>query len=316
VSTPAHAGGLPPLPDPVRGPRAWLDTARAVAVAVLLLGSLLLLNLWQVATLVARPFSARAFRHANRAAADLWWGWCVRVAQGLYGTHVVQTGAALPPREDAIVLANHQQMADITFLMFPARAAGRLGDMKWMLKRVIRWVPGVGWGLAFLDNVFLARDWAADAHRIARTFQNLIRHRVPCWMLSFPEGTRGTAAKLAASRAYQQAQGLQPLAHVLLPRTKGFVATVQGLRGHVTAVYDVTIGYVGGVPTLWQYIKGYARVAHLHVRRYPVADLPTDETALAAWLHARWQEKDALLARFYREGRFPAALAPAGEEGR
>jgi hypothetical protein len=91
---------------------------------------------------------------------------------------------------------------------------------------------------------------------------------------------------------------------VLVPRTKGFVASVAGLRRHATAIYDVTIGYERGVPTLWQYIKGFAPRAHLHVRRFPIADLPTDDAGLATWLQQRFQEKDSLLERFYRDGRF------------
>lgn len=99
-------------------------------------------------------------------------------------------------------------------------------------------------------------------------------------------------------------QGLPLPNHTLVPRTKGFVATVQGLRSHVTAVYDLTLGYEKGVPSLWQYIQGFARKAHLHVRRYPIDSLPSDDDGIARWLQERFGEKDALLEGFYREGAF------------
>ncbi len=65
-----------------------------------------------------------------------------------------------------------------------------------------------------------------------------------------------------------------PPRHVLLPRARGFVASVQGLGGHVAAVYDVTIGYVDGLPSLWQWAKGQMREVHIHVRRHALTDLP------------------------------------------
>jgi len=89
---------------------------------------------------------------------------------------------------------------------------------------------------------------------------------------------------------------------VLVPRAKGFVASVTGLAGHVVAVYDVTIGYVGGLPSLWQWAKGRMREVHLDVRRYPLAELPAAPEALAAWLAERFREKDARLERFYAGG--------------
>ena len=86
------------------------------------------------------------------------------------------------------------------------------------------------------------------------------------------------------------------------PRAKGFVASIAGLQGHISAVYDVTIGYVDGLPSLWQWAKGEMREVHLHVRRYAVAELPAAPEALAHWLHERFAEKDERLDRFYAAG--------------
>jgi hypothetical protein len=126
--------------------------------------------------------------------------------------------------------------------------------------------------------------------------------------MTFAEGTRVRPEKIARSREYAEKQGMKPLEHVLIPRTKGFVASVQSLRGHVDAVYDLTIGYVGGVPTLRQWIKGYVRKVHLDVRRYGIDALPEDGEALSDWLIKRFEEKDRLLDSFYSNGVFPANL--------
>ncbi len=297
---------LPPLPDP-SSPAA---RARALALAVpttgVLFSSLLAFNAAQTASLAVRPFSLQAFRRFNRWAADTWWGWCVTGADRLHGIHLVMSGDDVPPRENAIVIANHQQMPDICFIMIWARQKDRLGDLKWFVKDSLKYVPGVGWGLAFLDCIFVKRDWAEDQASVERTFSSLNRGRVPVWLISFPEGTRVSEEKVAASRAYAGKHGLTPLRHVLVPRTKGFAAAVHGLRSHARAIYDVTLGYEHGVPTLWQFVQGYVPRAHLHVRRFPVEDLPGDAEGLGVWLQRRFEEKDALLERFYREGAFPS----------
>ena len=43
------------------------------------------------------------------------------------------------------------------------------------------------------------------------------------------------------------------------------------------------------------------RVA-LHIRRFPISELPQDEEELGAWLKARWAEKDELLDHYYKHG--------------
>ena len=123
--------------------------------------------------------------------------------------------------------------------------------------------------------------------------------------MTFAEGTRVRPEKIARSQEYAEKQGLPRLKHVLIPRTKGFVASVQSLRGHVDAVYDLTIAYVDGVPTLWQWIKGYVRRVHVNVRRYAIEVMPEDGQALSSWLIERYQEKDLLLDYYYQNSAFP-----------
>jgi 1-acyl-sn-glycerol-3-phosphate acyltransferase len=294
-----------PLADPPGLTRRLKALSKAIPAASALSSSLLVINTAQLASLAVRPLSRRAFRAFNRQAADSWWGWCVELAERLHGTHLVLSGDPIPAGESALVVINHQQMADITFMMQFARSKGRLGDMRWFVKDVLKWVPGVGWGLWMMGAFMVKRDWNADRASIERTFAGIRRDKVPVWVLLFVEGHRIRPDRVAESQAFARERGLPVLEHVLVPRTKGFTATVQGLREHVDAVYDITIGYQEGVPSLWQYIQGFATEAHLHTRRYPIADLPEGEEQLGAWLMQRFQEKDRLLAGFYETGAFP-----------
>jgi 1-acyl-sn-glycerol-3-phosphate acyltransferase len=295
---------LPPLPEPEDPRTRAVALAKATPTVGFLMGSLLGFNAAQTLSTALIPVSPGTFRRFNRWAADTWWGWCVTGSKVLNGVELVVTGDEVPPRENAIVVVNHQNMPDITFLMDFARRKGRLGDMKWIVKDPIKYVPGVGWGMLFIDCVFVKRDWTADKESILATFSKLREQDIPVWLLSFSEGTRFTAEKLERSRAYAREHGLYEPRHTLVPRTKGFVATVHGLRDHVDAVYDLTLGYEQGVPTLWQFIRGFAPRAHLHVRRHPIETLPADDAGLGQWLLERFREKDERLERYYRDGCF------------
>jgi 1-acyl-sn-glycerol-3-phosphate acyltransferase len=293
-----------PLQDPPGRINHAATALKISPVLLFMMSSLLGLNMAQTLSTVMIPFSKKTFRSFNRWAANTWWGWCVQVAEKMYGTKIEVSGDQVPEAENAIVIANHQQMPDITFLMFFARDKKRLGDLKWFVKDIIKYVPGVGWGMVFLDCVFVKRNWAQDQDSIENTFSKFLKEDIPIWLISFVEGTRFTPKKLKKSQKFAEKRGIEFPKHVLLPRTKGFVASVVGLRNHIDAVYDVTIGYEKGVPTLWQYIKGLSRKAHLNVQRFPIEDLPKSEDALSDWLTNRYREKDRLLERFYQQGSF------------
>ncbi len=277
-------------------------TLRGAFVALYLFGSLLLINLLQTASLVLRPFSRRAFRRVNRGFADLFWGWCAWTTLSLHRTRVVLSGDELPRGENALVIVNHQTMTDVQVLFLLARKAGRLGDLKWFVKDSLKYAPGFGWGMTFLDCLFVKRDWTADRKHIDAVFRRVVSARVPLWLISFSEGTRMSPANLAAARQFAAGHSLDLPRHVLLPRARGFVASVSGLQGHISAIYDVTIGYVDGLPSLWQWAKGEMREVHLDVQRFAVAELPSAPDALAHWLNQRFADKDERLDRFYAVG--------------
>jgi 1-acyl-sn-glycerol-3-phosphate acyltransferase len=292
----------PPLANPSSRWARLAGNARATLLAIVLFSALIGFNVLQMMSTLLIPLSRQAFRRLNRWAANTWWGWTVSVARLLYGAAPTISGDDVPPRENAIVVANHQQMPDICFLMHLAVAKDRLGDMKWFVKHALKNVPGLGWGMQFLDCPFVRRRWTEDQQSIEATFARLVRDQVPMWLMTFPEGTRVTPAKVERSQAYAAERGLWQPKEVLLPRTKGFVATVNGLRSVVDAVYDVTIAYESGVPNLWQYACGYAPHAYLHVRRFPLDELPDTDAGLAAWLMERFQEKDQRLQRYMATG--------------
>lgn len=291
-----------PAPQPRSPLMRILAPIRGACLAVPLFLAVLVCNVLQMSSMVFYPFSPRLFRRSNREIANAWWCMGDWVGDFFYGIDIVITGDPIPLRENALVVCNHQTMADITTLFRLARQKKRLGDLKWLVKDGLKYVPGIGWGMVFLDCIFLKRNWNRDEGMLARTFGRFQRNQIPIWTISFVEGTRMRPHKLKSAQAYAQTSGLPTLHHLLTPRTKGFVAVVNGLRTHLDAVYDATIAYEGGVPSLWQWVKGSTRRVQLHVERHPIDTLPSDEEAMKAWLHQAFETKDARLEHFYTQG--------------
>lgn len=276
-----------------------------VALPLLAL-EVLFFNLVQILSLALLPFSGRAFRAVNRFVASAWFSCLATLLEHMPGLEFVQTGAPMPESENAFVVANHQSGADIPAIVVLAHRWGRTADLKWFVKDVIKWVPGIGWGMLFLDCLFLKRNWTADKQKILATFDRLRANEVPFFLLSYVEGTRLTLPKRERSQEYCRKAGLPILQHVLSPRTRGFEATLEGLSGMVSAIYDVTLAFegfpTGAIPGFGALFWGPIRRVHIHVERYPIEAIPTSKEARVKWILDRFQEKDRRLADFNRTG--------------
>lgn len=266
---------------------------------------LLLCNVVQfVGLIVLYPFSRHAYRAYNYWIATFWWTLLVRWTRHIHRMRIVRSGDEIPRGKSAIVICNHVEQPDVPVALDFASTAGSLGGVKFFVKEPLKWVPGLGWGMQMLNYLFVKRAWSEDGDFVERMFRRLREYRSPVWILSYPEGTRIKPHKLERSRDFARRRGFPVLDNVLLPRPKGFVVTVERMRDRVDGVYDLTIGYPQGIPTLGQFIRGAIPEVHLHVRRHPIASLPTGADALAGWLMARFQEKDARIRDFLRDRKF------------
>ena len=289
------------------------------SAAGLLMGALsftfliLVVNPIQMASMVIYPFSREAFRAVNRSCAATVWGWWVWMAYVQNRIDIRFRGDRLPREEDVLIISNHQSMADVLLLMCVAHRCGRLPDMKWFVKDSVKYVPGPGWGMYFLDCLFVTRNWARDQVRIQRMFSKYLEHRIPVFIVSFLEGTRRTEAKTRSSQAFAERSGLYVPQQTLLPRTKGFVATLGALREHLDAVYDVTIAYPERVPSLLDCFACRVVCVEVRVERHSLSELPTDDEALAAWALERFREKDQMLIDFQTNQVLPGVRLTASE---
>jgi 1-acyl-sn-glycerol-3-phosphate acyltransferase len=294
--------------------RPWLFRmivyGRAVVISLLLFLFLLLINGLQTLSLIVKAVSRPLFRGINRYLASSYWTILLWVMHKVYRVRIGWHSDQLPPHENVILIANHQSAVDVMPLFALAERCGRVGDMKFFVKEVFKYIPGPGWGMLFLDCIFLKRRWMADRRRIKTTFERFRAEQIPLWLNIFPEGTRYTPKKMLDAQITARHYKWPICQHVLVPYAKAFETSILGLQGRVQAVYDVTIGYPKGIPTLWQMLCGDVRFLEVHVVRFALEQLPRDAHAIENGLNERFWAKEQHLLSLQKNGTFRTAKKP------
>lgn len=279
--------------------------ARAILAGIVLLIPLIAINFLQLLSLAIKPFSKAGFRSVNRAFATFYWSGLVLVVRHILRVQIKWQCDIISESEDAILIANHQSAVDVIPLLALACKSNRVGDMKFFVKDMFKYIPGIGWGMIFLDFVFLKRRWMSDRRRIKANFERIHRENIPLWLNIFPEGTRFTAQKMLEAQKTARHYHLASCDHVLVPFAKAFETSILALKNKVAAVYDVTIGYPAGIPTFWQLMSGEIKVIEMRVNRYPLVSLPSEALAIEQWLQERFWQKELCLRHLQSEGQFP-----------
>lgn len=121
------------------------------------------------------------------------------------------------------------------------------------------------------------------------------------------EGTRFTEKKHEASVKFAQERGMTVLKHHLIPRTKGFTASLPYLKKKCPSVLDIQLAFNKNDkydPTIVNLLHGRSVTGHMYVRRIDMQSLPDDETAAAEWVQDLFREKDKLQESFHTHGDF------------
>ncbi|KAL9010118.1 MAG: hypothetical protein Q9173_004917 [Seirophora scorigena] len=241
--------------------------------------------------------------------------------------------------ERLVMIANHQLYSDWLYLWWIAYTSRMHGHVFIVLKESLKYIPVIGPGMMFYGFVFMARNWVKDRPRLQHRLRKLAQSRHggpmsgeqgkqsldPMWLMIYPEGTNLSGNTRKGSKRWADKQGIRDFEHVLIPKSTGLLYCLQELKGSVEWVYDCTVGYEGiprgaygqDIFTLRStYFQGRPpKSVNMYWRRFPVSSIPLPSSsdpspqeagAFGNWLHARWQEKEALLEHFARNGRFPA----------
>ncbi|KAH7136576.1 hypothetical protein EDB81DRAFT_902542 [Dactylonectria macrodidyma] len=248
--------------------------------------------------------SPRLVYDASSLIASCIWSCVQTIFSSFNGARICISGDLLPPGESAIVVANHVAWSDFYFIQAVAQRSGMLGRCRYFAKAQLRMVPFLGWGLWAMGMPLVTRNWLKDKAELDNVFSNIVQRAFPTWLISYSEGTRFTKRKYEESLEFCKTGGRRQPMHLLYPRTKGFITTVQHLRKapHVKAVYDFTIAYqhqgtFQKAPSIWETLSspeisdqgGYK--FHVRARRFSIESLPTADEELATWLEQLWIEK-------------------------
>ncbi|KHN70736.1 1-acyl-sn-glycerol-3-phosphate acyltransferase epsilon [Toxocara canis] len=247
---------------------------------------------------------------------------CLFVFENVASTKINFYGdieAVSAKRESAIVLSNHQSNVDwVVITMIANRQQGNECGLRFMIKYAMHYFPLFGWYTYQHGYVYVRRFGSVMWSAVERQLSFLKSLNEPFWLLIFPEGTRFSPKKrdiIESSKRFCERIQIPVFENVLTPRTSGFVLSMRHLRESVDAVYDITLAYdqskeVGRekcAPNMFEFVCGVnsKRTLHIHIRRFPVNELPEDVDALKEWLMQRYLIKNGMLEAFYNGDGLP-----------
>lgn len=206
------------------------------------------------------------------------------------------------------LVCNHQSFSDIFVLQ--KVLTGKIAPFKYFMKQSLIWMPFIGVAWWALDCIFMKRyskeqllkkPHLRDVDRETTRKKCLLFKHTPVTVVNFLEGTRFTVKK-------QQAQH-SPYLHLLKPKAGGFAYMMAAMDGRIQEILNVTIVYLNGTYTFWDFLCGRVPVIKVHLEVLPVpapflkGDYVEDQNyreAFQSWLAKLWSEKDQLLTKMMR----------------
>lgn len=174
-----------------------------------------------------------------------------------------QTGRILsidmPSR--SIWMSNHQVYTDWLYLWCLAYYADVADSILIILKKSLKWIPFVGWGMQFYRFIFLARNWASDQAQLAKQLGEVASQNhteagsstntaKKLLLLIFPEGTLVSKQTRPISAKFAEKMGIKDMENLLLPRSTGLFFCLRTLAKEMDDLWlvDFTLGYPGVPP--------------------------------------------------------------------
>ncbi|XP_067840112.1 1-acyl-sn-glycerol-3-phosphate acyltransferase epsilon isoform X2 [Heptranchias perlo] len=171
------------------------------------------------------------------------------------GVEIVIYGDLPDKKENMIYLSNHQCTVDWIIADMLAIRQNALGHVRYVLKDGLKWLPLYGWYFSQHGGIYVKRSAKFNEEAMANKLQQQIKVGTPAYLVIFPEGTRYNPdypQVIAASQAYARKEGLPELRHAMSPRVRATRVAINTMRGHLDAVYDITVAYEGTVKSSGQ----------------------------------------------------------------
>ncbi|KAH6787000.1 lysophosphatidyl acyltransferase 4 [Perilla frutescens var. hirtella] len=188
---------------------------------------------------ILRLFSVHYSRKSVSFLFGLWLGLWPFLFEKINKTRVIFSGDEVPVEERVLIITNHRTEVDWMYLWDFALRKGCLGYIKYVLKSSLMKLPIFGWGFHILEFIPVERKWQVDESVMRDMLSSFSNIRDPLWLAVFPEGTDYTEQKCTRSQKFAKENGLPLLKNVLLPKTKGFNACLEILRGSLDAGFSL-----------------------------------------------------------------------------
>ena len=165
-----------------------------------------------------------------------------------------------------LVVANHQSTVDIPVLQ--AVFNKKIPFLKFFLKQELIWVPFLGLAWWALDFPFMKRysreTLAKKPHLKGKDMEQTQKScekfkYFPTTVINFVEGTRFTQIK--------QQQQNSPYQYLLKPKAGGIGFVMGAMGSQMRTLLLVTVAYPQRVPTVWQYLCGNFKAAHVRCEK-------------------------------------------------
>jgi lysophosphatidate acyltransferase len=294
----------------------YLQSLRWVAPAGFMLGTApAYYALWGGWRVISSVLPSRVFEAGDEVLYSLYQRLVLFFFENCSGVEVVlygDTDKILERPENVILISNHQCTVDWMIADMLAVRQGSLGNIRYILKDGLKYLPLYGYYFRQHSCVYVKRSGKFDQSKAERQLDMFTNNHTPFWMVVFPEGTRfnpDLPDVIAKCQNYAREEGLPIFDQLLTPRLKALQLCVERLRPSADAVYDITIAYSSTLcpqdklrrvgPSLSEFLQGNCKQVHIHVKRIPICDVPTNDKLFCSWLMDRFMAKDRLLQEFY-----------------
>nr|XP_002120484.1 1-acyl-sn-glycerol-3-phosphate acyltransferase epsilon-like [Ciona intestinalis] len=265
---------------------------------------------WRIASIV---LPRRYFHYGE----DFLWGSYQKVIlfffEHMTGVEILISGNVPNEKENNILICNHQCTMDWIVADMLAARQNMVGNMRYVFKNAIKYMPLYGYVFGVHGGVFVKRDGSYNEKNMKKVLCYLMKQKVDMNLVIFPEGTRYSTKRkelLSKSQAYAIENDLPPLTQVLTPRVKAFQCALTTMRDYVTAVYDATILYEmqtnlssgcrPAAPSMWRFLMNEKPRILIQFHRIPVTEVTFNtQKSTLQWLHNRFVQKDSFISQHY-----------------
>jgi len=160
------------------------------------------LNAVQLITLPLFKINKNKARNLNASLAGSVWVLIQGTFEKQHKGKITYSGDDLPEKENAIVVVNHRSWDDFILVNSVAFRKRTVKSLKYFAKDSLKFLPGFGWGMYLMGQIFVKRNWTSDKKMIDKAFNGIKENKEPVWIITYLEGTRFTPKKLIQSHEF------------------------------------------------------------------------------------------------------------------